>query len=181
MKICNIDVSLKLTSPSVVQQPGSVVALEVEPGETVSCNGETRSWEQPVVLMADNVSISGQTATCSKIRQVLQCPSGAWGQTFVDPHSAIRMAAQAISAPIVDVPDGIPPLTCCLSDEVTVAVPDFDTTGTRWYLAPLTPDFIRHSGVRLYLFDDELEGEGCTPPLTVCKNAGLKVSMGRIL
>lgn len=174
MRICNINVFLEITSSRIAQQPGTVVALEVEPGETVSCSGENRSWEVPVVLMADNVSIAGQKATCSKIWQVLQCPSGAWGQTFVAPHQNLRMKAQAINAPLVEVADGIPPLTCCQSGEVTVAVPDFETTGTRWYLAPLTRDFIHDQYVKLYFYDDELEGKGCTPPLTVCKNAGLR-------
>ena len=67
-------------------------------------------------------------------RQVLECPYSDWGQDYSAPDRLARQWARDHNMPLVTVPGGIPPLTI----EGTVAVPDFNMSGTSWYIIPET-------------------------------------------
>ena len=126
-----IDTTL-LRSMSVDQD--EVEALELAPGESIRCKSKTCYWDVPVVLMVDRLNRGENAWYTTMIRQALECPYGDWGQDYTKPDKRVRQWARAHNMPLVTVPGGIPPLTI----EGTVAVPDFNMSGTSWYIIPET-------------------------------------------
>ena len=120
----------KLKSMSV--HPDEVCALELNPGETITCKGKSYTWDKPVALMVDRLHCHNGVYRTTMIRQVLELLHDEWGQDYADPAPKARAWAKKAGARRVTVPGGIPPLTI----EGTIAVPDFSMSGTSWFIVP---------------------------------------------
>ena len=126
-----IDTTL-LRSMSVDQD--EVEALELAPGESIRCKSKTCYWDVPVVLMVDRLNRGENAWYTTMIRQALECPYGHGAQDTPRPANRVRQWPRAHSLRGVTGPGGFPPLTI----GGTVAVPDFNMSGTSWYIIPET-------------------------------------------
>lgn len=109
-----------------------ITAVEIEPGEQIFVRRKPVSFDQRVVCVVDR--FDWRDRTCTMIRQVLECPDESWGQECIHPNRSVRSWARRNGFPTVTVPGGIRPLV----REGTIAVPDFNMSGTTWFLVPET-------------------------------------------
>lgn len=114
---------------SMSVEPEEVCAISVLPGEVLRCKQERLSWDKPVVCIVDRFNWARRS--CTMVRQVLEAPYEDWGQDYIEPNRKARDLARRAGCERVTVPGGIPPLTL----EGTVAVPDFNMSGTSWFVA----------------------------------------------
>lgn len=113
--------------------PDEVSAVEIKPGEMLLVCGEPVVFDRYAVAMVDRLDTISHT--CTMIRQVLNdvSPLHEWSQNYIEPNCKVRAWAKEHNCPRVTVPGGIPPLT----RGGQVAVPDFNMSGTSWYIVHL--------------------------------------------
>lgn len=119
---------------SMSVSPDEVCAVELSPGESLWCRGKRLSWDVPVVCIVDRLGGTSGHPTCTMVRQTLELSNADWGQNYTKPSPSARDRARRAGYPRVTVPGGIPPLT----NEGTIAIPDFSMSGTNWYIVPAT-------------------------------------------
>ena len=117
---------------SCTVRPEDVSAVELELGEIIYVRGRPVEFGSRTVCIVDRFSCYDMS--CTMIRQALECPDDEWGQECIWPSRNVRAWANAHGYPTVTVPGGIRPLV----REGTVAVPDYNMSGTTWYLVPET-------------------------------------------
>lgn len=122
--------SRDFTSLSVCHN--EVTAVELEPGERIFVRRKPMEFQERVVCMVDR--FDPRDMSCTMVRQVLPCQDDQWGQESIKPNRAARDWAKKQGFPTVTVPGGIHPLVC----EGTVAAPDFNMSGTTWFMVPET-------------------------------------------
>lgn len=112
-----------------------VCATVLRRGETLYCRGRAYTPTHDVVVMVDRLRQHDNDGSwsCTMIRQALPVSApNAWAQRWTDPERRLRRAARRNGLRLVTVPGGIPPLT----PPDMVAVPDYNISGTKWYLMP---------------------------------------------